>query len=87
VLLPALGLSSCIHIKRPLDIDLQETKVGTKTGASHWQAVLGLVAWGDGGVHAAARNGGLSVIYHADEEILAILFFVYFRNKTIVYGE
>jgi hypothetical protein len=49
--------------------------------------VLGLVAWGDAGTQAAAKQGGLTQINHADLETLIILAIVYHRETTILYGE
>ena len=84
-----LALPGCIysHIRHTLDEDLQETKLGAKTGRASNQQVLGLVAWGDASSQAAAKNGGITVLNHADEEWLSILWFVYARQTTIVYGD
>lgn len=84
-----LALPGCLyaHIKTPLDTDLNQTKLGAKKGEASNQQVLGLVAWGDGGTQAAAANGGLTQINHADEEIFSILWFVYTKTTTIVYGD
>jgi len=49
--------------------------------------VLWLVAWGDASTEAAAKNGGLSVVYHMDQEVFSILFGLYSKSTTIVYGE
>jgi hypothetical protein len=45
------------------------------------------VAWGDAGTQAAARNGGIKTLNHADTQIFSILGFVYTRQTTIVYGD
>lgn len=85
-MLPAPG---CVyfHVTTPLDTDLDDTRLGTKVGKSEAHSVLGLVAWGDAGVQAAAEEGGLEVLRHADTETLAVLLFVYGRQRTIVYGD
>lgn len=75
------------HISVPLDTDLQETDLGDKTGKSYYQSVMGLVAWGDAGTHAAAQNGGITTLKHADREILSMLFGLYYRETTVVYGK
>jgi hypothetical protein len=49
--------------------------------------VLGLVAWGDASTQAAAVNGGITTLNHADSEWLSILGFVYGRQTTVVYGD
>jgi len=84
-----LLLSGCLytHIQTPLDVDLDHTQLGNKIGTSEWQTVLWAVAWGDGGTQAAARQGGLTVINHADHETLVILGGVYSRERTILYGD
>ena len=70
-------LSGCVYSKitRPLDSDVNETKLGTKVGRASSKGVAYLVAWGDSGVAAAARNGGISQVYHLDVV------------TTIAYGE
>jgi hypothetical protein len=45
------------------------------------------VAWGDAGTAKAAENGGLTTINHMDMQIFSILFGLYTRQKTIVYGD
>jgi hypothetical protein len=89
VLLAAPLLSGCLytHIQTPLDLDLDRTRLGDKIGVSQWQSVLWAVAWGDGGTQAAAKQGGLTVINHADSETLVILGGLYWRERTILYGE
>jgi hypothetical protein len=82
-------LTGCLytHIQTPLDLDLDRTKLGNKIGTSEYQSVLWAVAWGDGGTQAAAKQGGLTVINHADTETLVILGGLYWRERTILYGE
>lgn len=75
------------HIQVPLDTDFQETRLGEKEGRSNMRSVLWLVAWGDGGTHAAAEDGDITVIHHADMEMLSILLGAYTRTTTIVYGD
>jgi TRL-like protein family len=89
VLLAAPLLSGCLYtdIQTPLDLDLDRTRLGDKIGVSEWQSVLWAVAWGDGGTQAAAKQGGLTVINHADSETFVILGGLYWRERTILYGE
>ena len=84
-----LALPGCIyaHTKSWLDTDLNQTKLGAKTGTASGQQILGLFAWGDASTKAAAAQGGITQINHADEEVLAILGFVYSKWTTIVYGD
>ncbi len=85
----AVMSTGCIYtnVVAPLDTDLHETKLGSKVGTSQAQSVLGLFAWGDAGTQAAARDGGITTLNHADSEMFSILGFMYTRTRTIVYGD
>ncbi|NIQ95247.1 MAG: hypothetical protein GWO11_06190 [Desulfuromonadales bacterium] len=89
VILMCIQLGGCLYIdaKIPYDTDLQETSLGDKTGEASTHSVLWLFAWGDAGVEEAARNGGIERIDHMDREIFVILFGLYSRTTTVVYGE
>ena len=86
VLMAAPG---CLYsrIRTPLDRDLHVTELGTKTGEASWKGFVWAVAVGDAGIQAAAEDGGIAVIRHADREILSVLFGLYVRQTTIVYGD
>ena len=81
--------SGCLYsnIQRPLDTDFHTTDLGSKEGRSSNRSILWLFAWGDAGTKAAAENGDISVIKHADREIKFVLFGLYFRMTTVVYGD
>lgn len=81
--------SGCLysHITLPLDTNLQETELGSKVGRSSFKSVLWLVAWGDAGTQAAARDGGIRVLRHADTERFVVFFGLYYTQHTIVYGD
>ncbi len=83
------ALPGCLysHIRFPLDTNLDRTNLGSKTGESQLESVLGLVAWGDAGTKKAAENGKITTVQHADQEMLLVLFGLYYRHKTIVYGD
>jgi hypothetical protein len=87
--LVALLTSGCLYskIQRPLDRDFHITELGSKEGRSTNHSLLWLVSWGDAGTRAAAANGGISVIKHADQEFMAVLFGLYVRYTTVVYGD
>jgi hypothetical protein len=89
MLIAALSLSGCayVHTKTPFDKDLDKTELGTKVGTAEAKSILWLVAWGDASYEAAARNGGIKVLKHADQEDLVILFGLYVRWRVIVYGD
>ena len=84
-----LGLPGCLyaHVKIPLDTDLNQTKLGSKVGTASNHSVLWLVSWGDASTNAAAKQGGITTINHADQEYLSVLWLVYGRQTTIVYGD
>ena len=82
-------VSGCayINVKMPLDTDLDQTTLGEKVGESSFQSVLWIVAWGDAGTQSAAKNGNITVIRHADQQTFSILFGLYSKVTTIVYGD
>jgi len=80
---PGLLISS---VSAPLDVDLDKTSLGTKVGKASTGCILGLVAFGDASTAAAARNGALTVINHADYKATNMLF-IYSSYTTIVYGD
>ncbi len=81
-------LSGCfINVKIPLDRDLDRTQLGTKVGEAHATSVLWLFFWGDAGTQAAAQQGGITTITHADQRIFSVLFGIYATDTTIVYGD
>ena len=82
-------LPGCLyaHFTTPLDTDLDKTQLGSKVGRAEFQSILWLVAWGDAGTQAAAKQGGLTTINHADREVLSILFALYYKQTTILYGD
>lgn len=89
MVLCAVQLGGCAYmrVQRPLDEDFQETRLGSKVGKSYAYSILWLIAWGDAGTHAAAANGNIEVIHHADSEVLLWAGGAYTRLATIVYGD
>lgn len=81
--------SGCLYLnsKTPYDTDLDKTVIGPKVGKAHTYSVLWLAGWGDAGTAAAARNGEITRIDHMDRHVIVILFGLYTRVTTIVYGE
>lgn len=82
---PPLGMFYT-SIEAPLDVDFQQTSLGTKVGQSSCISVLGLVATGDASSQAAAEEGGLTTILGADYNYLNVLG-IYQSYTTIVYGD
>lgn len=89
LLLLAMLLSGCVYtnIQRPLGTEYNRTELGTKTGQASSYALLWLFAWGDAGTRAAAENGHLKVIRHADIKVFSLLFGLYSEVTTVVYGD
>jgi hypothetical protein len=81
--------SGCLYVdvQRPLDTDFDNTQLGSKEGRSHSYSVLWLVAWGDSGTKAAAKQGNIQTIRHADYQLKMVLLGTYMRVTTIVYGD
>ncbi len=84
-----LVFSGCayVHVKEPFDTDLDKTIRGDKEGKASYQSILWLIAWGDAGTAAAAKDGEITVLNHIDKEILCILFGLYYKETTILYGD
>lgn len=82
-------LAGCLYsnVTAPLSTDMNRTSMGKKEGRASARSVLWLVSWGDAGAAAAARNGGLTTVNHMDVEIRNILFGLYTKETTIVYGD
>jgi hypothetical protein len=88
-LLMAAFSPGCIYMKvqRPHDKNFDQTELGAKVGKSELKSVLWLFAWGDAGTKAAADDGEITVINHADVEYFTILLGLYGRITTVVYGD
>lgn len=84
-----LTLSGCAYVntKTPLDVDLDQTTLGQKSGVAEARSILWLVAWGDASYAAAAKNGGITTMRHADQEVFNVLFGLYTRYRVVVYGD
>ena len=92
VLIIATGLlvfSGCayVNVKTPMDVDLNKTELGSKIGVAEAQSVMWLFAWGDASYAAAAANGGITTLRHADQEIFNLFFGLYVRWRVVVYGD
>lgn len=84
-----ITLCSCayVDVKTPYDQDLDKTELGSKKGEAEAYSILWLVSWGDTSYATAAKNGNITVIRHADQEIQQILFGLYTRWRVVVYGD
>ena len=88
-LVSMLILSGCFyaHVLTPLDINVDKTVLGQKTGKASSQSILWAAAWGDAGTAAAAKNGGITTVNHMDREFYSVFFGIYTETTTIVYGD
>lgn len=82
-------LSGCAYtrIQIPMDKDFDNTQLGIKQGEASSRTVLYLVSWGNAGTRQAAENGNIKVIKHADRKIFSVLFGLYTKLTTVVYGD
>lgn len=74
-------------VKAPLQLEYDKTDLGHKVGSASSTSVLGLVATGDCSTQAAAKNGGIKTIKHADYEFKNILFGIFTKTTVYVYGD
>jgi hypothetical protein len=70
----------------PLDVDMNQTQLGSKTGKASVISILGLFSFGDASTATAARDGGITTIRHADYEFLNVLG-IYQSFTTVVRGD
>jgi hypothetical protein len=89
VVLAAVMLTGCLyaHVTLPYGTELNKTDLGHKQGEASLYSVLWLFAWGDAGAASAAKNGQISTLTHMDREFYSVLFGIYSRQTTIVYGD
>ena len=75
------------NIQMPLDKNFNQTDISSKEGTGSTHTVLYLVSWGDSGAKAAAEQGEITTINYADRQIFSVLFGLYTRLTTVVYGD
>ncbi len=80
---PPQGLVSVT--KAPLSTE-GKCNVGVRRGESSSVSLLGLYAWGDCSIGAAARNGGLKKIEYFDYEYLNVIG-IWQQATVVAYGE
>jgi len=82
---PGIGILFT-EVEAPLDPTVDPTVIVQKRGEAMASNVLGWVVTGDASIAAAARQGGITKVHHADYHYKNILG-VYATFTTIVYGE
>jgi hypothetical protein len=82
-------LTGCLYslVTLPYGTELNRTELGHKKGLSSTYSVLWFFARGDAGVAEASKNGEIITLTHMDCEVYSILFGIYSRYITIVYGD
>jgi hypothetical protein len=70
----------------PLDIDFNNTDLGSKSGSGSVICILALFSFGDCSIAHAAREANIQVVKHADYSYLNVLG-LYQNFKVIVYGD
>lgn len=75
------------QMKAPLDVDFNNTGMaGMNRGTAEVINILGLFTFGDASAKAAAENGRISTIVHADYEHFNLLG-IFQKTTVIVYGK
>jgi len=89
VMVISITVCSCayVNVKTPYDTNLDNTELGAKTGVAQAYSILWLFTWGDTSYATAAKNGNITVIRHADQQIQQVLFGLYTRWRIVVYGD
>ena len=91
VLLVLLSATLCscayVNVKTPYDSNLDQTELGAKRGVAQAYSILWLFTWGDASYATAAKNGRITVLRHADQEVQQVLFGLYTRWRIVVYGD
>ena len=71
---------------KPTSLILTNAATAAKKGESSFTNFLGLFCFGDAGITAAMRNGGITKVHHIDRKNVSFLCFVN-TIVTVVYGE
>ena len=89
IMVVTMLMTGCMYMKvqRPHDKNYDKTELGTKEGRSSLQSICYFVSWGNAGTKAAAENGDITIIRHADVEYYTLLLGFYTRITTVVYGD
>lgn len=89
IMIFAVSAAGCayVHTKTPFDDNLDQTDLGSKKGTADAYSLFWLVAWGDASYAAAAENGNIRILKHADQETFQILLGLFTRWRVVVYGD
>ncbi len=94
ILIGTIALSAgCAAFYNDLKTPMSDLTVATSSdsiarmGKSACVSYAWVVAIGDCSVAAAMKTGGVSKIHHVDSEVFSVVFGVYQKYTTVVYGE
>lgn len=73
--------------KAPLQLEYNNTDLGHKVGQASSHSFIGLFAFGDTSVQAAAKDGNIKVIKHTDYEFTNVFFGLFTKTTVYVYGD
>ena len=73
--------------KAPLQLEYNNTDLGHKVGQASSHSFVGLFAFGDTSVQAAAKDGNIKVIKHTDYEFTNVFFGLFTKTTVYVYGD
>lgn len=82
----SVGLVGSIYTGNTEPVAVTSNAIGSKVGTAQCTSVLGIVAIGDGGINAAAKDGGIKVVSHVDVKTISVLG-LFTVQKYFVYGE
>ena len=74
------------QVRAPLDVDCDNTDMGSKVGQAKTMCFFHLVSVGDASVQAAAKDGGITKVKHLDYEFMNALG-IFNTMKIIAYGD
>lgn len=75
------------NIQAPLDVDFDNTEMGTKEGKATCTSIMSLVSFGDCSTRKAAENGFITTIKHADYKFKNYVFGIVQMLTVRVYGD
>ena len=61
--------------------------MGSRRGEASCTAILGIIAWGDCSLKAAADAGGITTVQHTDYSFSNVIVGIYQSYTTVAYGE
>ena len=83
---PVIPPQGMLYTDVAAPINTEGGEVPDRNGEAYCQSVLGLFAWGDASVKAAAEEGGLSTVDQVDYKFWNVLG-IYSKFTTIAYGK